>query len=203
MWWFGPGEGGLQLDEKSGNELHESAVWFAKKAKPEDCYRAFEAYGHAMTAASAFEMLMALMVMKAFALRLDKRANAKIQPADHPRLIQSLLKNSYDKLQRRLCESYAVSPEIKVGLADGKSMRDYLAHNFWQAHVPNLFSSDGVDIIATVCGSHANHFRLLGQALVEETGVDADDYIAMLLDAPDRLEIMEGWKALLEEQGLT
>jgi hypothetical protein len=81
---------------------HNIAVWFASRAKPEDCYRAFEAYGYAMTAASGFELLMALMTMKAMALKLDKRKNSNLNEADKGRLISSLLSSSYAKLQRKL-----------------------------------------------------------------------------------------------------
>jgi hypothetical protein len=183
-------------------EVHDIAVWFAGRANPNDCYRAFEAYGHAMAAASAFEILMALMVMKAVALRLDKRANANIQPADRRTLTKSLLTSSYDRLQRELRKSFTLSDETQTGLADGKLARDRLAHNFWPGHAGNLFSPDGVDVIATDCAHSANHFRLLAKALLEETGVDAEDYVTMILEDPERANKLKGWQELLREQGL-
>jgi hypothetical protein len=189
------------MADNSNSEVHDIAIWFADKADPEDCYRAFEAYGHAMASASTFEQLMALMVMKAFVLRLDKRANANIQPVDKPQLIQSLMNSSYDSLQRKLRNSFTLSNEVVTGLADGKGARDHLAHNFWQGHAVNLLSPEGVDVIASECAVHANHFRLLGRALLEDTGVDANDYIEMLVNAPDRAEKLAGWNALLEEKG--
>ena len=188
--------------EKPPEHIHDIAVWFAGRANPKDCYRAFEAYGHAMAAASTFEQLMVLLVMKAFAQKLDKRANANIQPADKPRLIQSLMRSTYENLQRKLCQSFTLSDELKTGLADGKAARDRLAHNFWQGHAGNLLSSEGVDIIAIDCAAHANHFRLLAQAIFDETGVNANDYIDMLIEAPDRADKLAGWQNLLRQQGL-
>lgn len=188
--------------QQGEREVHEVAVWFSRRANPDDCYRAFEAYGHAMAAASAFEMLMALMIMKALALRLDKRANANIQPADRPGLIRSLMDGSYDRLQRQLCLSFTLSDELRTGLADGKGARDHLAHNFWPGHVDNLHSSEGVDIIATDCATHANHFRLLTTAVLEETGLGVDEYLDMILNAPDRGEKFEGWQQVLRAEGL-
>lgn len=189
-------------EEKSDQEFHDIAIWFARRADAEDCYRAFEAYGHAMAAASAFEMLMALMSMKALALRLDKRASTNIQPADRPKLIQKFLRLSYDRLRIELCRSFSLSDAVRVGLEDGKLARDYLAHNFWQAHVINIFSSEGVDVISADCAAAANHFRLLAHALLEDTGVDTNDYVSMLLEDPDRDEKLRGWQQLLRDQGL-
>lgn len=182
--------------------VHDIAVWFARNADPSECYRAFEAYGHAMAAASAFENLMALMILKAVALRLDKRANANIQPADRPQLVRRLLSSTYDRLQRELCKSFKLSDDVRAGLQDGKVIRDDLAHNFWSAHAINLFSAEGVDVIATVCAHHSNHFRLLTSAIIKETGVSVEDYMNMLLEAPDRAAILEDWQGLLQAQGL-
>jgi hypothetical protein len=183
-------------------QFHGISVWFAEQADPKECYRAFEAYGHAMAAASAFEMLMALMVMKAVAFRLDKRANANIRPADRQKLTESLRTSTYDRLQRQIRNSFTLSDETQAGLADGKLVRDDLAHNFWQGHAANLFSSEGVDIIATACANAANHFRLLAQALFDETGVDANDYVTMILGDPERHNKLKGWQELLREHGL-
>ena len=155
-----------------------------------------------MAAASAFEMLMALMVMKAVALRLDKRASSNIQPADRPKLTEKLRTSTYDRLQRELKKSFTLSDELHTGLADGKIGRDHLAHNFWQGHVANLHSTDGVDVIATQCAQAANHYRLLAQALFDETGVDANDYLTMLLDDPERQNKLAGWQDVLKDQGL-
>jgi uncharacterized membrane-anchored protein YhcB (DUF1043 family) len=192
----------MMAEPSDTREVHDIAVWLADEADPRDCYRAFEAYGHAMTAASTFEMLMALMVMKALVLRLDKRANARIAAADHTTVTASLLRGSYDRLQRQLKNSFSLSAELVQGLADGKEARDHLAHNFWQGHAANLLSSDGVDVIAAECAQAANHFRLLARALFAETGVDARDYVAMLRDDPQRQQKLAGWQQLLAELGL-
>ena len=186
----------------SNGEVHDIAIWFADYADPHNCYRAFEAYGHAMAAASTFEMLMALMTMKALVLRMDKRANSRIAPADHAALTRSLLNSSYDKLQRQLKSSFTLSPELIQGLADGKDSRDHLAHNFWQGHASNLLSSDGIDVIATDCASTANHFRLLARALFEETRVDVRDYIEMLKNDPEKDRKLAGWQQVFAEHSL-
>jgi hypothetical protein len=190
------------MSGSSGSDRFENAVWFAKGAAPEDCARAFEAYGHAMAAASAFEMLMVLMIMKAVVLKLDKRAGTRIQPADRSRLVQKLMRSSYDRLQREIRLSFTISAELQQGLADGKDARDHLAHNFWSGQVSNLFSSEGVDVIAANCAVHAHHFRLLSEALIEEAGVNADDYVQMLLTDPERADKLEGWRSVLREHGV-
>ena len=91
---------------------------------------------------------------------------------------------------------------MQTGLADGKLARDHLAHNFWQGHAGNLFSPEGVDVIATECAHAANHFRLLAQALFDETGADAEDYVKMIVEDPARANKLKGWQELLREQGL-
>lgn len=181
---------------------HYHAVWFGRHVDPNLCYRAFEAYGHAMASASTFELLMSLMIMKAMALRLDKRSNAQIKPADQAGLIKALRGYSYDALQRKLRQCFTLSKTLEIGLADGKIARDGLAHNFWQTHVSNLFSEQGVDIIATVCVQSANHFRLLSEALFAETGVDVQDYISMLINSPTEGSVTDGWIELFQQHGL-
>lgn len=192
----------IENSKLSNKPSHDIAVWFAEFAQPEDCYRAFEAYGHAMATASTFEQLMALMVIEAYALRLDKRAGNKIAVDDQPNFLRSLLKGSDDTLRRKLVNSFTLSAEVQLSLVESKDFRDHLAHNFWQRHAGNLLSADGVDVIATECAHVANHFRLLANALLAETGVDVRDYITstVLVDADIKLR---GWQKKLKELGLT
>lgn len=178
------------------DERHELALWFRHKVDAEHCYRAFEAYGHAMAAASTFELLMALLTMRAMALRLDKRANARIQPADHDRLLLSLRKGTFEKLQRRLTDCYTLSEPLRSELKDAKNTRDYLAHEFWQVHCADLCSADGVEVIATAAALYADHFRKLANAVMAETGQDAHDYIDMLTAQPGYGQKLAGWHGL-------
>lgn len=186
----------------AGEVRHDIALWFADHTNPDGCLRAFEAYGHAMATASGFEQYMAVLVMKAYALGIDKRAGKPFHKAEGPALVQQLLWSTYAKIMSRLLNCYTLSDQLVSDLKDGKGFRDNLAHNFWQAHMGNLFSPEGVDVIATTCMQTAHHFRLLAIALTEETGVSADDYIAMIRDAPDRAEKVEGWNDLLREHEL-
>ena len=185
------------ISDNEDPQLHEIAVWFARYASPTDCYRAFEAYGHAMTVAVTFEMLMALMIAKAMLLRIGKRTAIELQQVDQPALTRTLLSSTYDKLQRKLRNCYDLSEELTGSLNDGKNARDHLAHNFWQGNATNLLSAEGVDVIATQCWHYANHFRLLADALTRETGINVDDYILMLRDDYERSEKLSGWQELL------
>lgn len=184
------------------SEINTFGVWFSDHVKAENLYRSFEAYGHAMATASTFEMLMSLMIMKAMVLRLDKRAGQPINPSDHDGLRQALLRSTYDSLQRRLSRCYTLSFEVRTGLADGKEMRDHLAHNFWHSHASSILCDDGTDIFATHCMTIVHHFRLLITSLLNETGVTATDYIEMLKNDPARESNLAGWQALLQEEGL-
>lgn len=185
----------------SDKQLDALGVWFADHVSSENLYRSFEAYGHAMATASTFEMLMSLMIMKAMVLKLDKRAGQSFKPAEHDGLRQALLRSTYDSLQRRLRRCYNLSNEVVTGLADGKEMRDHLAHNFWQSHASSILSDEGTDVFAIHCLAIVRHFRLLIAALFEETGVSAHDYIEMLKNDPNREAAMAGWNQILQEEG--
>lgn len=173
--------------------MNPTSIWFAPDDLPCDWHRAFEAYGHAMTAASMFEQFMALMIVKADVLRLAKRENSNTGIEDQRRMLRSATSWSFDRLRRTMVKYYDLSQVIHDGLQDGKEARDFLAHNFWQGHVHNLWCDKGIDIIAHAAALHANHFRLLAEAIVNETGIDVTDYIEMVRDAPDRDAQYEGW----------
>lgn len=182
--------------------MADIALWFADQVDPDECCRAFEAYGHAMAAAVALEQFMAVLIMKAYAFGLDKRAGKPFNKAEGPALIKHLQTCSYGRLLGKLQKCFTISNELLADLEDGKGFRDYLAHNFWAGHMGNLFSPEGVDVIAMACMQNANHFRLLTQALTKETTLDATDFIAMVRDAPDRAEKVEGWNVVLRDHGL-
>jgi hypothetical protein len=187
---------------KAAAQIDDIAVWFASHAKPEDCYRAFEAYGHAMAAAATFEHLMALMIGKAVAQRIGKRANTSLTAKERRQWSKVLMSKSFDRLRIELNRSFKLSAELQQALKDGKDFRDHLAHNFWPAHTGHMLTSEGVDVIATVCAATANHFRVLANALLAETDVHVHDYIEMIVNDPSRDQKIEGWRHLLAQVGL-
>lgn len=174
-----------------------TALWFAEDPLPADWYRAFEAYGHAMMAASAFEQLMALLLAKAEVFRLGNRENAATTPDEQREITRQRMKWSFAKLENRLCKTFNLSALLREQITIGRDSRDHLAHNYWQAHIHNLWTERGIDVIATTCALAANHYRWLAHTLINETGVNADDYIEMARNDPDMDDKIGGWEAML------
>lgn len=177
-------------------DKHDIAVWFGEPPDGVDWFRAFEAYGHAMTAASALEQLMGLIIVKAEVLRLGERAMAETNAAEHRALMTNVMRGNFATIQGRLLRAFKLSELLRDALSIAKDGRDYLAHNFWQCHIHNLWSERGIDVIAGACALTADHFRKVANALIEETGVDAQDYIDMIRARPKDEAYFEGWEKL-------
>lgn len=126
-----------------------TAIWFAEDPLPADWYRAFEAYGHAMMAASALEQLTALLLAKAELLRLGNRANAETTSDEQREITRQWMKWSFAKLENRLRKTFSLGSLLKEQITIGRYGRDHLARNYWQAHIHNLWTERGIDVIAT------------------------------------------------------
>lgn len=188
-------------DEAKQPSFHSIEVWFAKGAKPENCYRAFEAFGYAMTAASSFEMLMAMLASKTMIFRLGKRAGTS-DPIDEAVIRRQMLTYSYAKLQQWIKRLHDLSPELSEGLELGKTTRDSLAHDFWATHARDLYSEEGVDVIATHCASAADYFSRLATSLTLELKIDAAEFLETLHKDEDREQRLAGWHEVFVEEGL-
>jgi hypothetical protein len=181
-------------------DQHNIAVWFGDPPDGVDWFRAFEAYGHAMTAASALEQLMALIVVKAEVFRLGRRAMAQTNAAEQKLLMANVMRGNFVKIQGRIRKAFKLSDLLQESLNIAKDGRDNLAHNFWQAHIHNLWSERGIDVIAGACALYANHFRNVANLLIEETGVDAQDYIDAIRAQPKEEAYFAGWEKLMRNE---
>lgn len=179
------------------DEIHWWGVWYGDGPAPVEWNRAFEAYGHAMASAVAFEQLMLLLLIKAEVLRLGKRERANTPLEEARRMMLSWQRATYDRLMHRCFKSYDISPALRQNMADGKDTRDYLAHRFWQAHILNLWTEEGVEVIATECALYAQHFRSLAIVLTDEIGVDVQDYVALAKEAGIRGDHIPGWEKVM------
>jgi hypothetical protein len=147
-----------------------------------------------MACASALELQLGLTVLKGIALGQTKA------PVSRDRLIpytEQVRKKTFPKLIALMSRHFTLSPELHDGLQIGKSARDYLAHNFWQAHVGNLSDQGGVELIASECAIDAWHFLELSRCIKLETQIDVTDFIQQ--SSASAQNRREEWRHFVEQ----
>lgn len=190
------------MDDRTDEE--KSAVyvwgpWFANGLPPCDWPRAFEAYGHAMATAASVEELMILLLTHAEVFRLGARATAKTTHSEIRQKTVIWQRERFNGLMNQCFKTFDLSKDLRDAMKIAKDGRDHLAHLFWRAHGGNLWTEDGIDIIAAECAHHAHHFRLVAEQLIAATGVNPTDYIEMKKASGLASENNEGWHQLLFE----
>lgn len=181
----------------NANEQHLWGFWFGNGPPPCDWNQAFEAYGHAMASAGVLEELMILLLLHAEIFRLGKRVNAKTVSQDHKRMLESWQKERFNGLINRCWSTFDLSDELRVAMVIAKEGRDHLAHQFWRGHGANLWTEEGIEIIAADCAYKAHHFRNVSDALIVETGVNPVSYIEMKKETGLAGTNNAGWHDLL------
>ena len=169
------GEGAAEeMIPTASEELHLSGLWFADGRAQQHWHLAFEAYGHAMACASALELQLGLTVLKGLA---QNQTKIKVHQNRILPFSEQVRKMTFPKLIALTSRHFALSPTLHEGLQTAKSARDYLAHNFWQAHVGNLSDQGGVELISSECAIDACHFLETSRCIQFETQIDVTDFI--------------------------
>jgi hypothetical protein len=181
-------------------DLHFWGPWFGQGEPPCDWQRGFEAYGHAMATAACLEELMILSLLHAEVVRLGKRANATTTTQDHQRMLESWQKERFNGLMNRCWKTFDLSRELREAMLIAKDGRDRLAHQFWRGHGANLWTENGIEIIASDCALQAHHFRNVSDALIAETGINPIDYVEMKKQVGLAGRDNAGWHAILFDE---
>jgi hypothetical protein len=175
---------------------HFWGPWFGNGEPPCDWLRAFEAYGHAMATATCLEELMLLSLMHAEVFRLGKRKGAKTTLGYISRMLESWQRERFNGLMNRCWKTFDLSKELRDAMQIAKEGRDHLAHQFWRGHGSNLWTNEGIEIIATDCALSAHHFRNVSDALIVETGINYNSYIEMKKSIGLSGTHVAGWNAI-------
>lgn len=150
-----------------------------------------------MASAGALEELMILLLLKAEVFRLGKRVDAQTTAADQARMLEKWQKERFNGLMHLCWRNFELSSELKDAMEIAKASRDHLAHQFWRGHGANIWTEEGVEIIAADCAHSANHFRNVSDTLISETGINPSDYIEMKKASGINGEHNAGWHQLV------
>lgn len=163
-----------------------TALWFDKGKSNEGWFLAFEAYGHAMAAAAALELQLALFVIKKKFMDMSLGRAPQMSREDSERFIDATRKRTFPKLITSLRKNFKLSDEVLESLELAKAARDSLAHDFWHMHIGFIQSPEGVELIVKLCSLDSWHFKQLSADLEREIGFSVDEFVRKSAETADQ-----------------
>jgi hypothetical protein len=140
----------------------------------------WDAYGHAMGAATGVELLMRIALINVAADKLAKdghldqehrsEALTKIQKMTFGQTVQAF---------KAAFSNFAEDKEFCESIGNAVSSRNHLAHHFLEGILLALRSTEGIELVVLSCVEYTDHFQSLDNYIRKNCPVDYDAFFKL------------------------